>query len=259
MKINQNQIAKEFKNMNINIALCDDDPVFVQETEQLLLPYIFNSRHEIHLDKFLNGDDLIRHLISGVTYDIYLLDIEIADANGIDVAREINKTTDKEPYIIFISNYPEYMQDSFAVHPYYYLQKPIEQSVITSIFDEIIGKEEKRYLSITILDTEGFEEIPINIMNILCIETTDAKLKRLKFHFFEKSIIVRGTISEWTAKLNDYPFFLCYKGILVNVYHIHYIKDTRVVLKNGEDFPISRKYINQIKNEMVNVINTYII
>ena len=245
--------------MNINIALCDDDPVFLQKTEQLLLPYIYNSRHEIHLNKFLKSDDLIINLMSGITYDIYLLDIEIADANGIEVAREINKATDKEPYIIFISNYPEYMQDSFAVHPYYYLQKPVDSSVIISIFDEIIAKEEKRYLSITILDTEDVEEIPINIMSILCIETTDSKSKRLRFHFFEKSVIVRGTISEWITKLNNYPFFLCYKGILVNVYHIHYIKHTRVVLKNGEVFPISRKYINQIKNEMVNIINTYIL
>lgn len=245
--------------MNINIALCDDDISFIQEMDTLLQPYIFNSENKIHLDKYYKAEDLINALASGYEYNIFLLDVEIADYNGIDVAKIIAKYNENEPYIIFISNYPEYMQDSFSVHPYQYLQKPIEKTILYTVLDELAEKEKKRRLYITILKTESSEQVPVDIMEILFIETINAKLQKLKFHFFNRTIIAKGTISDWTTKLNDYPFLICYKGILVNVYHIHFIKDNKIVLRNGEELPISRKYMNQIKNEMVNVINTYII
>lgn len=245
--------------MDINFALCDDDISFIQEMDTLLQPYIFNSKNTIHLDKYYKAEDLINSLAFGHKYNILLLDVEIADYNGIEVAKNITRYYETEPYIIFISNYPEYMQDSFSVHPYQYLQKPIEKTKLYTVLDEIAEKEKKRHVYITILQTENSEQVPIDIMEILFIETINAKSHKLKFHFFNRAIVVKGTISDWTAKLNDYPFLICYKGILVNVYHIHFIKDNKIVLKNGEKLPISRKYLNHIKNEMVNVINTYII
>lgn len=245
--------------MDINIALCDDDSLFIQETEKMLYTYIFNSRHEINLSKFQSASDLLKTVKSGKIYDIYLLDIEIADYNGIDAAKIITENSNSEPYIVFISNYPEYMQDSFSVHPYQYFQKPVEDSMLYRLLDEIITYKEKHLLSITVLETEKGVDIPVNIMDILCIETKNAKARKLKFHFFDKSLTARGIISDWKDMLTDYPFFPCYKGILINVYHIHFIKGNTIVLKNGEELPISRKYITRIKNEMINVINTYII
>ena len=36
------------------------------------------------------------------------------------------KKIDPHVFIIFVSNYPEYMQDSFRIHPFYYLIKPLK-------------------------------------------------------------------------------------------------------------------------------------
>lgn len=245
--------------MTINIALCDDDISFLQEMNTLLQPYIFNSNNIIQFDQYCKAEDLIHALNNGKEYTIFLLDVEIADYNGIDVARIITEKQDKDVYIIFISNYPKYMQDSFSVHPYQYFQKPLDKAKLYAVLDEIAKREEKRHLYITILDTENNEQVPVDIMEILFIETINAKSQRLEFHFFNNIITVRGTISDWTTKLKDYPFLICYKGILVNVYQIHMIKGNTIVLRNGEKLPISRKYLTRIKAEMVNVINTYII
>jgi two-component response regulator len=243
--------------MNINIALCDDDVSFIQEMDTMFLPYIFNSKNEIHLDKYSKVTDLFNALASGTEYNIFFLDVEIADYNGIDVAKKITKNKKTESYFIFISNYPEYMQDSFSVHPYQYFEKPIKKEKLYTVLDEIAEKEKKRHLSITVLETESSEQVPVDVMEILFIETTNARLQKLRFHLINRVVTVKGTISDWITKLNAYPFLICYKGILVNVYHIHLIKDNKIVLSNGEALPISRKYVNQIKNEMVNVISTY--
>lgn len=245
--------------MDINIALCDDDIEFLKWMSDILIPYIYNSRHEIHLDPFSTANDLLFAIQAGKEYHIFFLDVEIADHNGIDLATAATRDRSLEPYVVFISNYPEYMKDSFSVHPYQYLQKPLNKDAIYSLLDEIIRKEEEKYISLTVIDSEDNEQIPVSIMDILYIETSDARLHKLTFHLYSRKIVTRGILTDWREKLSDYPFFLCYKGILVNVYHIHYINSGKAVFRNGEKVPVSRKYLAQIKNEMVNAINTYLI
>lgn len=245
--------------MDINIALCDDDISFIQEMDTLLQPYIFNNENRIHFDTYHKAEDLINAIASEHKYNILLLDVEITDYNGIELAKIITQYQEAEPYIVFISNYPEYMLDSFSVHPYQYLQKPIDKTMLYTTIDEITEKEKKRHLYITLLETENNKQIPVDIMEILSIETDNAKLQTLNFHLSNRTITTKGIISDWATKLKDYPFIICYKGILVNVYYIHFIENKKIVLRNGKQLPISRKYMNQIKTEMANVIHTYLI
>ena len=73
--------------MDINIAICDDDTDFLKSMKSILVPYIWGSRHEIHLDLYSAAGDLISAMRSGKEYRIFFLDVEIADHNGIDLAR----------------------------------------------------------------------------------------------------------------------------------------------------------------------------
>ena len=245
--------------MDINIAICDDDTDFLKSMKSILVPYIWGSRHEIHLDLYSAAGDLISAMRSGKEYRIFFLDVEIADHNGIDLARDAIDRLSFDPYVIFISNYPEYMKDSFSVHPYQYLQKPVDKDAVYGLLDEIIGKEEEKYISLTVLNSEDNEQIPVSIMDILYIETSDARQQKLTFHLYDRKIVARGILTAWQEKLTGYPFSLCYKGILVNVFHIHYINSGMAVLRNGEEVPVSRRYLAKLKNEMVNSINTYLI
>lgn len=243
----------------MNIALCDDDEEFTGEMEAMLSPYIFRKEREIHLEKYTDAELLINDVKSGRSFDVYMLDVEIASVNGIDAAKEIIKAAQSDPYIIFISNYPQYMQNSFAVHPYQYIQKPVNQIKLYTVLDEILEKEKKHRLDMTLLDTGDDVQIPVNIMDIMWIETVNARRHTVKFHFFDRSVSARGTISEWEESLRDYPFFQCYRGILVNIYNVHYIQGSEVLMKNGDKIPVSRKNINRMKSSMVNVVNTYVL
>ena len=57
---------------------------------------------------------------------IALLDIELAGqtANGLDVARRIDQLNN-DMYIVFVTGYSKYAVESFDVHPYGYVLKPI--------------------------------------------------------------------------------------------------------------------------------------
>ena len=76
--------------------------------------------------------------------DVVFLDIELSPdeaENGIDIARIIN---DRLPEIdlVFVSGYSRYALESFNVHPYDYLLKPINKDKLARILDELAEKKE---------------------------------------------------------------------------------------------------------------------
>ena len=62
--------------------------------------------------------------------NIALLDIELApeeELNGIQVAKTIYDFN-PEIYFVFITGYTQYVIESFAVHPYDYILKPVNKN-----------------------------------------------------------------------------------------------------------------------------------
>lgn len=70
-------------------------------------------------------------------------------------------------------------------------------------------------------------------------------------------MITRGIISFWTQELKEYNFFLCYRGILVNLAAIQHLSGRQVILKNEEHLPISRNYYKKIREQYLNRIIIY--
>ena len=108
--------------MRLNIAICDDDKSFMENLEKMLISYSLQFDIDIHVDKYQNGSALLSAYDSSQSspYQVLMLDIEMPGENGISIAEKIKHTKDFDVLIVFISNYPEYMLDSFSVHPYHF-------------------------------------------------------------------------------------------------------------------------------------------
>ncbi|MCR4717459.1 MAG: LytTR family DNA-binding domain-containing protein [Lachnospiraceae bacterium] len=244
--------------MNLSIAICDDDEEILKNIEVILTPYIYNSIHEITFETFNSSSSLIDSVKTNSPYDIYFLDIELADANGINIAKELRNNRSEDSYIIFISNYPEYMLDSFAVHPYYYIKKPIDSDLIYKLLDEIVSNKISQLNSFTIINDDS-KCIPVNIHDIIYFETERNKNQsRVRFHLNSKDeLSCKGTIREWQDLLKEFSFFECHKGIIVNIEYIHYIERDTITLLNGTKLPISRRRQKYVKEQLVNMINKF--
>lgn len=72
---------------------------------------------------------------------LVLLDIELSgdELNGLQVARNIY-SFNKEVYIVFITGYAQYAIDSFEVHPYSYILKPIKISKFRETIEEVADR-----------------------------------------------------------------------------------------------------------------------
>lgn len=99
--------------MNYRIAVCDDDPVFLEETTNLILNYQFEKDMNLTLSSFKSSQSLLTNFRHANDYHIVFLDIEMPEPNGIELASIIRSSIDRHVFIVFVSSYPEYMHDSF--------------------------------------------------------------------------------------------------------------------------------------------------
>ena len=99
----------------LNVAICDDD---IQDVE---------------IEVFWNGENLVESIEKGDFFDIIFLDIEMEREDGISAAKRI-RNFDKNVLIIYVTSYENHMKESFAVRPFRFLIKPVNEKIIMTCF-----------------------------------------------------------------------------------------------------------------------------
>ena len=239
--------------MDLKIGICDDDKSIIHQLTEILWRYQMATDHNFKISHYSNGLDLLSAYTEPHTYHILFLDVEMPEKNGIDTAREIRRLKDRAVNIVFVSHYPKYMQESFSVHPFYYIQKPLSENMIFELMGDIISEIQEQYVIYTLVDTMD-AETTINIKDVLYINVQNSKAQTICFHLKDHAVNAKGTISHWKNALEDYGFLLCQRDILVNLSAIHYFSGNSIILHNGEHLPISRGNRKKIRDMYLNRI-----
>ena len=92
----------------MNIAICDDEPVFLKKLYKKLTDM---KIPDCRIHEFTSGKELLKLYVKGM-YEVVILDVEMPDLNGLQTAERIRQI-DKSVIISFLTNYAE-----FAVHGY---------------------------------------------------------------------------------------------------------------------------------------------
>ena len=76
----------------LNIAICDDEPVFVDYFSEIVNGYFEENGLSCSIFKFYDAKNLVSECCSlDNKIDVAVLDIEMPDYNGIDAAKDIRK------------------------------------------------------------------------------------------------------------------------------------------------------------------------
>ena len=118
----------------MRIICIDDEPLILQMTVALCreLP------EKPDVCGFSTAADALKWLAER-TADIALLDINLPDMNGIELAARI-RTTDPNVSIIFLTGYSEYAVDAFRLHASGYLLKPVNKQRLKEEIDHAIQR-----------------------------------------------------------------------------------------------------------------------
>ena len=78
----------------LKIAVCDDEPVFVEQISGRIKKYM----PDVAIQGFFSSEEL---LSQGEVFDIYFLDIQMEKMNGVETAKKLREL-DEESVIVFI-------------------------------------------------------------------------------------------------------------------------------------------------------------
>lgn len=227
----------------MNIAICEDLEKDKQVLLELTKEYFHNKRHDLRLDSFISGEDLIGEIKGGTVFNIVFLDIYMHGMTGMETAK-ILRELDAGIHIIFTTVSSSFALESYEVQAGGYLVKPIDKDRYAKTMDKIISdfEETKKCL---IIRNRG-NVIRMIYSEILYIESEG---KHIIIHNKDgKKETVYAKLNDIEAKIDSKKFLRCHQSYLVNMEHIESAWDN-FMLNNRQIVPIKVRDRKNIRDE----------
>ena len=129
--------------MKLNIAICDDDEAAIEYLKSCITHFYFAFDVEVSISTFTSGRAFLDSYTEKGQYQLIFMDVEMPELNGLDTASILRSTIDRYALLVFVSNYPEYMQKSFTVRAFYYLTKPYTSEDVEEVLKNAINERTK--------------------------------------------------------------------------------------------------------------------
>ncbi len=233
----------------MRIAIVDD----ISEERELLrsrLEHQF-ARRRIHPDiaEYENGEDFLC-VAKQQLFTVVFLDIYMNGTNGIETAKELRKF-DSDCLLIFTTTSTDHALDGFKVRAMHYLVKPYSEDEISSLIDEILSRipDSGKYIDVKV----NGSNIQIPFQNIIYAEHFS---HMIHIHTTAaKELITRQSFESFTTSLKMDPrFYLCNRGVVINLEHAADFDGTCFILDNGCSIPVSRKLIKNARQTFMDFL-----
>jgi DNA-binding LytR/AlgR family response regulator len=192
------------------------------------------------------GPIVIKQVMISILDCLIVLDIQMAEINGIELAKKIRKT-DKDVIIAFISGMADYVFEGYEVQAIRYILKPIDEQKVNELLDFANTPKEKedKYF---ILSVSG-ENIKINYDDILFIESMG---HYVIFHLENKEYDYKYNISDLCLELAESDFIRIHRSYVVNIKYIEKITKNNCLLINDIIVPLSRNSYKLVNEKFIN-------
>lgn len=232
----------------IKIAVVDDETDQIEQIVKIVTDFFSQRKLSVEIDEFLDGESLLN---KDYSYDIIFLDIQMDGIDGIETAGLLRKK-DKKTVLIYISNYSEKMAVSFSVHPFAFIEKPVNPNKIHNNLQDYIeyikNSNKKRYF---LFDLYHGGAVTIDIDSILVLEYI--KNRVIQLITTDTEHLITGSISDLSEQLSKYDFISPHKSFIVNQAHITAFDDDIQIYKQYS-VPIAKNkkkiILEQINNYM---------
>lgn len=228
----------------MTVAVCDDERVFVKQTEQMLHQYEKVNNIMLTIDTYKDGRELISEINSGKRYDVILLDICMPDVDGINVGVRIrDELGDNTTQIVYISSNEQYAMELFKLRPMDFLIKPVDEKQLYKVMDvarNLIG-DKNVYLSFkTGRDTKRVE---LNRIRCIYIEGRKTVISMNDGSFEE----FYGKIDNVYEDVKDRNFARVHKSFIVNCNYVDRVLANAVIMDDGREIPVSRNWKEEVR------------
>lgn len=228
----------------IRIAIVDDEKAMVEMINREIKSALISFNIQCEISQFTDGNVFFQSCIES-RYDLVLLDIDMPQISGIDIAQKIRtKQTDTE--IIFVTNRDELVYDTIKYTPFRFIRKFRFDMEISEALESFLKKVESNKKT-KLFSTEHGKKV-VAITDILYIEVGSHKLT---VYMQQECFVANGNLKDLEKEISQYGFIRIHQGYLVNFRCINIIGQKDVVLDDGTKLPLSRKRIEESKSKLM--------
>ncbi len=231
--------------MILNLAVCDDDLVQIDNIKQLVSLWASRLDFTVNIKEFISAESFLFHNEGNINYDIILLDIEMGEINGVELAKRIRKYSDSVQ-IIFITGYSDYIADGYEVSALHYLMKPLDEEKFYETLNRALEKVKRNEKKLLLESSEGLFAVPI--YQIVYIEV----VKNYITVYAKENYTARMTLTDVFEKL-DRQFFKIGRSYIVNLTYINSVSKTHVNFTNGSIVPLPRGMYDKLNRAIIDL------
>ena len=226
----------------IHVALCDDDPHFLKQLRQATAQWFTERQIIFSAIEFSSA----KHLLDSVketSYDVFFLDIEMPEVDGMQLAKLIRETL-PDSIIIFLTSHDEFAPDGYRVQALRYLSKQTWKKFLSEALDAATAQVEKQGTgSLTVSHYGNIQRIPHR--DILYIRHI-SRYCEIAIKAGETIQDDRG-IKKLFEIIGDGRFIFIDRGAFINLDYLQKIENGQAVMTNVHSLPISRRLLPQVK------------
>jgi len=244
----------------MRVLVVDDEPL-----ARTALADILSKRDDV--EEF----DLAQHVPDALDlllrrrYDVLLLDIQMPEMSGLELADCLNKRNGPAPAVIFVTAHHEYAVAAFEKRAFDYILKPFSSQRVGEALDIAVSRsaQERTSLLLDFLSRNGAptrhpSRIAIKVrgrilfIDVAQLVTAEANGNYVLLHQMSGSYLLRETISALTEKLEPYGFIRVHRSALVNSAFVESLEPSSdeyiLRLTTGKEYTVSRTYKNNLKS-----------
>ena len=107
----------------IRIAICDDNELDALSARKVIRNALNELNKEAEIEYYLNAKDIQDKLLKKKeSLDLLILDIDMSDISGLDLAESL-RANNLKLLIIFLSNHEEFVFKAIEFQPFRYIRK----------------------------------------------------------------------------------------------------------------------------------------
>ncbi len=230
----------------VRIAVVDDRPDDRRRMARITETYFRKKRIPFEVEGFDGSAGLFRALDEKNCFDFFLLDLQMADMTGLQIAREIRNRY-SEPVIIFVTNYLSYAIEAYEVNAFRYIPKELMEGKLPEAFEAMMPQIDARDRSAYIINHELRAE-KIFYRDIFYVKKEGKHIVIVHRNGESRE---RKTLQEFYGETDPEEFFYVDKGCVVNARHIMSFRRGELSMRNQDILAVSRPRFHDVQERII--------